>query len=143
MSTVEIGEKLNKIGQLTADILGKRPKDVFIYILAGDQWQEASIFDDLGNRVIYHDPTRELFEEIGRLWAVADPEKKWHMIHYDIKDGRFEVEYFYPDQLDPDEDSHEFRERALAARYGDKPVVYPKPEPDGFVDLNLDDLTYD
>ncbi len=140
MSPIENADALNAIGQHVADVLGKTPQNVFVYIRAGDNWQEAAIFDDLGNRVVYHDPSMEMCYEIGRLWDAADPERKWAMIHYDIKDGRFEVEYFYPDQLDPDEDSPDFRPRALAARYGDKQVVYPEPEEAWGHDLNEDDL---
>jgi hypothetical protein len=62
------------------------------------------------------------------------------MLHYDIKDGKFAVEYFYTDQLDPDEGSYERRERALEQRFGDKPIIYPPPDP-GLWDLTEDGIS--
>lgn len=140
MSTAETGDILNAIGQHVADILGKEPRSVFVYILAGDNWQEAAVFDDLGNQVIYHDPTHALFEDIGRLWDAADADKKWDMIHYDIRDGRFDVKYFYIDDLDPEAVSVDFRQMALAERYGEKPIIYPEIDEGWGYDLTEDDL---
>lgn len=135
MSTVEMGDILNAIGQHTADILGEIPNDVFVYIEAGDNWQGAGIFKDIGNRVIYYDPSHALIEEIERLWEAADPAHKWRILYYDIKDGRFSVEFHYPEEFAEDEDWHEHRERALEERYGEKQVVYPPPEDGAFMDF--------
>ena len=143
MSTAEIGDMLNTIGQHAANVLGKIPADVFVYLRAGDQWMEGAIFDNLENEVIYHDPSAEMVELVIRLWEAADPDKKWEMLHYDIKDDAFEVEYFYPEQLDPEEGSPDHRERALAKRYGNKPVIYPEPSPGNWHDLGADDLPDD
>lgn len=140
MATVEIGEMLNAIGQHTANVLGKTPKNVFVYLRAGDQWMEGSIFDDLGTEVIYHDPNEEMVYEVIRLWDAANPDRKWEMLHYDIKDGEFTVKYFYPDDLDPEEDSPEQRERALAERYGDKPIIYPEPASGNWHELTEEEL---
>ncbi len=46
----------------------------------------------------------------------------------------FRYEFDYPDQFDPNENCDDRRDHALKARYGAKPVVYPKPE-------DLPDLT--
>jgi hypothetical protein len=35
------------------------------------------------------------------------------------------VTYFYPDEIDPEEDLIERRERALHRHFGEKPIVYP------------------
>jgi hypothetical protein len=140
MATKEIGDMLSAIGQHTADILGKTPNDVFVYIEGGDQMQGGAVFDNLADRVEYHDPSIEMCEEIQRLWDAAEPDKKWIMIYYDIKDGKFSVEYFYPDQLDPGFWEHDYRQDALVARYGDKPVIYPEPDEGDWQDLTEDDL---
>jgi hypothetical protein len=161
MPNLQNGEELNQIGQLTADLLGKEPEDVFIFIKAGDNWGEVGVFDNQPDEVIYHDPSSELMDLVIKMWADADPGRKWFMIHYDIKDGRFDAEYFYPDQFgfsfddpvgDPDDEdddpgkrdrsSYTLREDALTARYGDKPVRYP-PMDEGFHDLTEDDLKRD
>lgn len=161
MPNLANGEQLNQIGQLTADLLGKDPEDVFVFIKAGDNWGHVGIFDNQPGEVIYHDPSPELMDLVIEMWADADPGRKWFMIHYDIKNGRFDADYFYPDQfgfsfddppVDPDDEDYDpdklnemsdsFREDALTARYGDKPVRYP-PMDEGFYDLTEDDLIRD
>ncbi len=140
MATKEIGDILNAIGQHTADIIGKVPNDVFVYITASDQRQGGAIFENLPDQVIYYDPSQAMFKEIQHLWDAADPDKKWDMLHYDIKDGKFSVEYFYPEDLDPDIWNHDYREDALIARYGDKPVIYPEPDAGYWHELTEADL---
>lgn len=139
MSTAEIGDLLNAVGQEAANIIGKAPNDVFVYIEAGDNWQGGAVFEDQGNRVIYHDPSRPMIKLIERLWDAADADKKWSMIHYDINDDKFSVEYFYQNDLEHDVISYDYRQDALVARYGEKPVIYPPPD-DMFHDITEDDL---
>ncbi|MEQ1551877.1 hypothetical protein [Sphingorhabdus sp.] len=140
MPSHQIGEMLNAIGQHTANVLGKAPNDVFVFLRAGDQWMEGAIFDNLENEVIYHEPDRPMVEAVMRLWDVSDADRKWDTMLYDIKDGKFTVEYIYPDQLDPADGSPEIRGRALAERYGDKPVIYPEPDEGDWHELTEEDL---
>jgi hypothetical protein len=35
------------------------------------------------------------------------------------------VTYFYPDEIDPDEEWMERRERVVRHHFGEKPIVYP------------------
>jgi hypothetical protein len=62
------------------------------------------------------------------------------MLHYDIKDGKFTVEYFYPEQLDAEETSYDRRGRALQLRYGDKPVIYPDLDDGDWHELTEEEL---
>jgi hypothetical protein len=140
MSSPEIGNILNTIGKHIANILEKKPRDVFVYLCAGDQWMEGAIFDNVENEVIYYRPDKEMVQTVMQLWEATATNKKWEMLHYDIKDGKFSVEYFYTDQLDPDEGSYERRERALEQRFGDKPIIYPPPDP-GLWDLTEDRIS--
>jgi hypothetical protein len=47
-----------------------------------------------------------------------------------LRDGRFEVAYIYPDEIDPEEDILERRERSLLRNFGEKPIVYPPFPPE-------------
>jgi hypothetical protein len=143
MATQAMGTILNTIGQHVADVLGKMPGDVFVYIEAGDQWCGAGIFENQTGVVQYHEFKPETDDLILDLWEAAASDKKWSILLYDIKDGRFSVEYIYPDQLDPDESSIDQRERFLVARYGDKPVIYPEMEEGEWDDLTEEDLNPD
>jgi hypothetical protein len=145
MTTPEMGDLLNQIGQFVADRLGKIPDDVFVYIDAGDQNYGGAIFENLEDNVIYHD-----FEPMGvdlgfgdivlRLWDIAPPDKKWSVLLYDIKDGKFDAEFLYTDDMDKDRFEHDYREDALIARYGDKPVIYPPMEEGDYHELTEDEL---
>jgi hypothetical protein len=143
MATEAQGDLLNTIGQHVADVLSKVPDNVFVFIEAGDQWCGGAIFENLPDQVIYHDFDDGTDDLILSLWEAAEPDKKWTILLYDIKDGRFSVEYIYPDQLDPDESSIDQRERFLVARYGDKPVIYPEMEEGEWDDLTEKDLLGD
>jgi hypothetical protein len=125
MATMEFGDQLNAIGQKVAAILGKLPEDVFVFIEAGDQWSGGAIFENLQDKVVYHDFDEGLDDLILDLWEAAEPDKKWSILLYDIKDGRFDAEFVYTADMDHHPFEHDYREDALIARYGDKPVIYP------------------
>lgn len=49
-------------------------------------------------------------------------------------DGKFDVSFKYPDEVNVETISMERRQSALRARFGDKPVIYP-PMPSTAVEL--------
>jgi hypothetical protein len=140
METLETGQMLNDIGQQVAAILGKVPTDAYVYIEAGDQWNGGAIFDNLPNQLVYHEFDDALEELVERLWEAAPPDKKWTIIHYDIKDGHFEAEFVYTDDMELDPFEHDYRQDALEARYGSKEVIYPPLEDGDWEELTEEDL---
>jgi hypothetical protein len=85
-----------------------------------------SIFKELGNQFLYRHPINErLPYALIELWEAQDGHDRWSELEYVLRDGKFEVTYFYPDEIDPDEDVIERRTRALRQHFGDKPIVYP------------------
>jgi hypothetical protein len=140
MATKEMGDMLNAVGQHVANILGKTPEDVYVYIEAGDQWSGGAIFENLADKVVYHDFDEEISYLIIGLWDAAEPENKWSVIHYDIKDGRFDAEFLYTGDMELDTFEHDYREDALIARYGDKPVIYPEPDEGDWHELTEEEL---
>ena len=142
MATEEMGKLLSRIGQLVAKTLGKVPDEVFVFIRAADQLSGGAIFENLPEQVIYHDFGHDVHDTILELWDAAPADKKWSMLLYDIKDGRFDAEFLYTDDLEDEWDSLDYRQDALRKRYGDKPVIYPKRDGD-FRELTLDDFPDD
>jgi hypothetical protein len=138
----QLGDMLNAVGQHLADIIGEHPDGTYLYAEADEGSYEAGVFHDEGERVVYYDPSDDLFDELAGMWEFAEADKKWAVLHYEVKDGQFDVSFAYPDHLNPDESSFERRERALAERYGDKPVIYPKPD-GNFRKLTLEDFPDD
>jgi hypothetical protein len=142
MATTEMGDMLNEIGQYVANRLGKTPDDIFVYIEAGDQVYGGAIFENLADKVIYHQYGDDdgFGDIVLRLWDIAPPDKKWSVLLYDIKDGKFDAEFIYTDDMDKDVYEHDYREDALVARYGDKPVIYPPMEDGDWHELTAEEL---
>jgi hypothetical protein len=141
MASKELGDGLNAIGQLVADVLGKTPNDVFVFIEAGDQWYGGAIFENLDDKVLYHEFEDDtLGEIILPMWEAAEPDKKWSILLFDIKDGRFEAEFLYTDDLEHHPFEYDYREDALVARYGDKPVIYPELDEGYWHELTEEDM---
>lgn len=127
-----LGPLLNEVGRELADIVGGNPEGVFLYVEIGEGWVGPSVFREEGPIVRYHrsgDST--LSDAIFDVWyAESDDEaKRWSVMEYSIKDGKFEVAFKYPDEVDVSGPLDEGRrEAALRARFGDKEVVYPPLE---------------
>jgi hypothetical protein len=143
MATEEMGDLLNQIGQQVANILGKVPDDVFVFIEAAEQMSGGAIFENLPEQIVYHEFGHETHDTISELWEAAAPDKKWSMLLYDIKDGSFDAEFLYTDDLDGEWYPLDYRQDALRARYGDKPVIYPPMDDGDWHELTEDDLPDD
>jgi hypothetical protein len=63
---------LNAIGQHVSDILDGEAEGAFLYVEAGEAWQEAAIFKQYGDEIIYRGPSRALFRDVENLWEAAD-----------------------------------------------------------------------
>lgn len=141
MATKELGDALNAIGQLVANVLNKVPEDVFVFIEAGDQWYGAAIFENLEDKVTYYEfEDGSLDEIVLPLWEAAEPDKKWSLLLYDIKDGAFDAEFVYTADMSQSPFEHDYREDALIARYGNKPVIYPEPDEGDWHELTAEEL---
>lgn len=143
MATEEIGDLLNQMGQQVAKTLGKVPDDVFVFVEAADQMSGGAIFENLPDKIVYYDFGHDIHDTILQLWEAAAPDNKWSMLLYDIKDGRFEVEFLYIDDPSDEWDSLDYRQDALKARYGRKPVIYPPMDDGDWHELTEYDLPDD
>jgi nitrogen regulatory protein PII-like uncharacterized protein len=137
----KVGKILTALGQHLEEILGGDPNDTFLYAEVDDEGYEVAIFHDEGDKVVYHDADEELFDEIIKLWETALDHEKWSVLEYDVSGDRFNSNFVYADQLDPEEDNIERRARLVRARYGDREIVYPSLGPNA-VSLTLDDLAH-
>ncbi len=139
---IQMGDMLNGIGQHLADILEHHPDGTYLYAEMDEGYCEAGVFYDEGEQVVYYGPSGELFNALHELWEFAEADKKWAVLHYEVKEGAFDARFSYPDQIDPEEAGFERRGRALHERYGDKPVIYPEPD-ESYRMLTLDDFPDD
>jgi hypothetical protein len=129
-----LGPLLSDVGGVLATIADGDPEGVFLYVEVGDGWISPNIFKDEGELVRWLEPAnRELIDLLYEAWHLEPKGKRWSVMEYDVKDGKFAVSFKYPEEVDVESMDHDRREDALVARYGDKPRVYPPPE--GMVEL--------
>ncbi|MEH3106492.1 MAG: hypothetical protein PGN09_04165 [Sphingomonas fennica] len=97
-----------------------------IYVQIIDYAISQSIYKDLGNQMLFRWPlSRRLPDALCDLWDLWDGDHRWSELEYVLRDGVFEIFYFYPTDIDPDEDLHDRRERSVRRHFGDKPIIYP------------------
>lgn len=140
MATEKMANLLNQLGQQVANTLGRVPDEVFVFIEAADQMSGGAIYESLPEQVIYHDFGHEIHETVLELWEESEPDKKWSMLLYDIKDGTFDATFLYTNDLEQEFYSLDYLEEALKIRYGDKPVIYPEMAEGNWQELTKDDL---
>ncbi|PWG02517.1 hypothetical protein [Sphingosinicella humi] len=122
---------LNKIGQLLAEDTEYPLDGTLLYAELDRNFVAPSIFKDRGNHVLYRDPDLDrLSDALLDLWEAETPDKRWAEIEYVIRDGRFDVAFTYPEEIDPGEEPMDRRKRVVARHFGDKPIVYPPPPED-------------
>ncbi len=138
---VNMGDILNDIAQEIAEMLGGLPDNAFLYAEVDDEGREASVFTEDDGGIFCYKPSGEMFELVGELWEAADDDKKWAAVEYDVANGKFEANFIFPEQIDPDEISDDRRERALRKRYSDRTITYPPLNPDA-IPVTLDDLSH-
>jgi hypothetical protein len=122
-----LGPILSEIGGEGAAIVGGNPDGVYIYAEMDGGSVYAAVFKEDDEVVRYFDPTHELFQLIRETWETenADEAKRWAVMEYEVQGTKFDVQFKYPEELDPKDYSTDRRRAALKTRYGDKPVVYP------------------
>ena len=119
-----LGPIYAEIGGEIADIVGD-PDGAYLYSEGGDGWCSYAIFKEEGEKVRYYRGTPELGDLIWDAWLTEDPDKRWSVMEYVVTGSKFQVQFQFPDQVDPKESEDERRPRALQKRFGDKPVIYP------------------
>jgi hypothetical protein len=120
----EIGALLNEVGNLLAQDTAYPLEGTFLYVEAERRMVDTSIFKDLGDSLLYRDPTDELIDVLFELWETEIPDKRWSTMQYRIDGGKFEASFTH-EPLDPEVSTQDRRERILQQRYGNKRIVYP------------------
>jgi hypothetical protein len=122
---------LNELGQLLAEDAAYPLEDTLLYAKLGMNYVAPSIFKDLGDHILYRDPDLEtLGDALLDLWEAEVPDKRWAEIEYVVRGGKFHATFAYADEIDPDEDPFDRRDRVVARHFGKKRIVYPPPPSD-------------
>ena len=126
MGSSETERLLTEISHLLADDHEYPLDGTLLYARLDRNMVAPSIFKERADHVLYR---RECFDPIGdallELWEAQETDDRWAEIEYVVRGGKFEVTYTYPDDIDPDEDPLDRRDRVVARHFGAKPIVYP------------------
>jgi signal peptidase I len=127
MGKLDTGPIFADIGDRVAALLGGDLDEAYLYAEMEEGMYGASIFKDIGDRILYRDPDDYLIDHIEKAWEAEAVGSRWQILEYEVSKGRFKVELTYPTDIDPDESSLDRRARALKRRYGNKPIDYSNP----------------
>ncbi len=128
----DLGPLMNRIGQVLTEIADGDPDGIFLYVEIATGWVSSNVFKEDGKAVRNLDSSSELDDLLFDVWYASPKDKRWSVMEYDIKGGKFEVSFRYPEEVDVEVVDDARREAALRARYGDKPVIYPPPPTGAF-----------
>jgi hypothetical protein len=121
---------LQQIGDAIAVDVGGDPEGAFLYAEPGPAVLAASLYKDLGDRIVYYDFGSDLCDRVLDAWEIAEPGKEWSAMHYSIADGRFDVHFDYPDDWVEGEYFDQRCDRVVAEKYGNRRIEYPPFGPD-------------
>lgn len=120
-----VAQMLDKIGQILAQDALYPLDETLLYAQLDTNMVGPSIFKDRGDHILYRISSDGLTYPLLDLWEEAPPGKRWAEMEYLVRNGKFEVTFVYPDQIDRNEDELERRDRIVKRYFGDKPIVYP------------------
>ena len=123
----EMGPLLSSIGEHVASVLEGDPNGIYLYVEVGDRRMSVNVFRDEGDVLRNYPSDRQLTDLLWELWRLESrsPKQRWCVMEYEIRNGKFDAQFSYPDQVDVESRDVDRREIALKKRFGDKPVVYP------------------
>lgn len=131
MANDEAEKLLNEIGQLLMEDRKYPVEPTLLYAQLDRNMVGESIFKELGNQILYRRPVIEgLPYALLDLWEAQEGEDRWAEMEYLLRDGKFEIVYIYPDEIDAEDDLVERRARAVRRHFGEKPIVYPPWPPE-------------
>jgi len=124
MEDFRVAKILSEIGGMIRQEAGTDPDGAFLYVEAEDGVVGPSLFKEIGPIVKDLDISHDLSMKIMDLWDAADPNRKWAALFLTIQGDQFDARFQYPEEWG-DADAEERRDRVLAAKYGNKTIVYP------------------
>ena len=143
MGKPEIAEALEAFGQFAVRATGGVADGIYIYSHAVWNAWSIALFKDEGDKLTWIDAPSEMFDTLGDLWYLADDDKKWVYMYYEVRDGEMSVDFDYDENGDrgnPEVDGLERRSRIMAERFGNKQIVYPEWDTSEFTELREGDI---
>lgn len=125
MASDETGRLLNEIGRLLAEDKEDPLDGTLLYAKVWPDAVSSAVFKDGGDHVAYQDGPGPLMDMLLDLWEETDPPKRWAEMEYVVRGGTFDASFTYSQEINPEEDPFDRRDRIVKRYFGDKPIVYP------------------
>lgn len=128
MPSDRTSQLLGDLIQLLAEDTAYPLDGTLLYAELSHNFVAPSIFKDRGDHILYRDPDLDrLGNALLDVWEAEDPDKRWAEIEYVVRNGKFDATFVYADEIDPQDERSDRRERAAVRHFGKKPIVYPPP----------------
>lgn len=128
MNDEEIGAIYSDMGYVISEDIKDSKGDIFLYAEAQPGVISASIFIDVGDRIVYREASDELFDMIRDAWEGLEEKKRWSTLSYTISGKRFSADFQFPEEIDQKESQDERRDRILREKYGQTPIDFSEEE---------------
>jgi hypothetical protein len=120
------------IGQAALAVAREPRAKILVYAEVEDGVISCDVFFLLPaeREVRYRFSTQELRDLVYELWEVGQhpvTPKSWASMRFHIDDGKFDVEYSYPEEIDPAEGLPDRRPRVVAAFFPSLRVDHSRP----------------
>ena len=120
---------LEMISTLLAEDVSYPLENTLLFAWFDEGAVAPSIFKKLQDRIVYRAPDLDvLADTLIALWEEQPKERRWAEMEYFIKDGKFDVKFVYPEELDPDEMMMAHRTQVVRRYLGTDPIYYPQPD---------------
>jgi hypothetical protein len=70
---------------------------------------------------------RDLIYSLWEKWSTHPGNAEWRAMAYLVQDGKFSIDLTYPEQMNPDEDLPERRQRVIEKYFGNTSFDYSNP----------------
>lgn len=127
MKTVDAGPAYEQLASLAIEHAGSDFDGIYVFAEAESGYFGAGVYRHAGDKVYQVPIGDEFLYAVMDLWEKLPTEQRWSIMHMDIEGGQFDARFeFGEDALDDYGDEFDDREdAAVAARFGNKEIIYP------------------
>lgn len=117
---MESGKILDDIGSSIYDQLDGNVEGALFFSEVGDMIGSGWILEDAGDRMIFHLPENGIISMAIKLSELLVPEKRWQILRYSVREGKFSAEFDYPKDIDQTESEEDRSTRIQKAWAGNR-----------------------
>jgi hypothetical protein len=109
--------------------------NALLYAEAGQAWAGGSVFIEHPDMVEWvRTGDHDVLDSVIRLWEHAPDAKKWRALTMLVGQEEFRTEFDFEEAWNEEEDEGDRRVPVVLQFFGDKPIVYPAWDEEGFSD---------